>query len=905
MRRKRRAILPVLAAILFIAFGTLPASAQLVGTDTAPGSSCAGYPAGATRFTADADQDGAKVTLICDGSIWNAVKRALTDLSDVNVASPADGLPLVFDSASSKWVQAACDSVPDGLNFPDKTDMAQSVLATSNIALISGVTCATATVTITGDGTPEYQICANSNCSTVVQSWTVANGVISSGQYIQLRLTTSGSLDTTNTATLNLGGTNYTWNVKTIGPKRVFVTSTTYNGNLGGLVGADSKCQARAVAAGLPGTFKAWLSDGTTSASSRLDHSTVNYVRTDGVVVANGWSDLTDATLDAVICKDENSNIVGTCTASRDVWTNTQTNGSARTSHCLVWTSNQGAESGYTGGSSWSDLSWTAATTDTCNTLKRLYCFEQETGTPPGGGSGPGQGGGSAAGNQGEIQFNSGNYLATDPNFVFTSAGNLGVGTAAPDSLLHIKSGIDDTPLLKIEHNVKGTLLTAKNDSGPGETYLDFPAHHSSFGPFVASDHPDIQVAIESENADHASLVIQQATGQTADLLQIRTGLTTTGDLLTFTSAGRLGLGTAAPQYLLDAGADGTMRMLFNVATPNTDAYSVGVSGGVSERFEIRSLEGTRRQALVMSDAGSDTDAAFAVVVSNNSGASWSDSLVIEQSGEIGIGTDDPQATLDVDGGVRVANDATACASAKNGTIRYISGGNPPWEFCNGSAWSPFKQPRCINDATGECYLATPRSGDDADFVAANIKSGINILGVTGTLPGGLSGPAGCANIGDLCADGTVFAGYHPITQAHLFIPTTDQEKPGSPGTYTMNWKNATGTNDITPKSDNDGEANHGNRGGAIADFEACKACEDLTAGGQTDWYLPSRVELYYLWSARGTIEAGGNITNFQSTNYWSSTEQNNNLAWSEQFSGGDQSVNTKTNLYRVRCLRR
>ncbi len=171
--------------------------------------------------------------------------------------------------------------------------------------------------------------------------------------------------------------------------------------------------------------------------------------------------------------------------------------------------------------------------------------------------------------------------------------------------------------------------------------------------------------------------------------------------------------------------------------------------------------------------------------------------------------------------------------------------------------------------------------------------------------PISLSGPSGCANIGDLCADGTVFAGYHPITQAHLFIPTTDQEKPGSPGTYTMNWKNAIGTNDISSDSDNDGEANHTNRGGTLADFEAFKACEDLTAHGQTDWYLPSRVELYYIWSVRGIIEAAGNITNFQNAHYWSSTEYSAFDGWYQRFTDGLHSLINKSAAYRVRCVRR
>jgi hypothetical protein len=43
-------------------------------------------------------------------------------------------------------------------------------------------------------------------------------------------------------------------------PKIVFVTSQTYTGNLGGHTGADQKCKALALAAGLLGNFKAWIS---------------------------------------------------------------------------------------------------------------------------------------------------------------------------------------------------------------------------------------------------------------------------------------------------------------------------------------------------------------------------------------------------------------------------------------------------------------------------------------------------------------------------------------------------------------------------------------------------------------------------------------------------------------------
>lgn len=74
--------------------------------------------------------------------------------------------------------------------------------------------------------------------------------------------------------------------------KRVFVTSTSQSGQLGGLSGADALCQTRANAGGLGSTWKAWLSTSSVNAKDRVVDAT--YVRLDGVVVASNKADLTD-----------------------------------------------------------------------------------------------------------------------------------------------------------------------------------------------------------------------------------------------------------------------------------------------------------------------------------------------------------------------------------------------------------------------------------------------------------------------------------------------------------------------------------------------------------------------------------------------------------------------------------
>jgi hypothetical protein len=74
-------------------------------------------------------------------------------------------------------------------------------------------------------------------------------------------------------------------------PNIVFTTSTTQTAALGGLAGADAICAQRALAAGLAGTYRAWLSTSTVNAIDRLG-SASGWVRPDGKPVLNNVADI-------------------------------------------------------------------------------------------------------------------------------------------------------------------------------------------------------------------------------------------------------------------------------------------------------------------------------------------------------------------------------------------------------------------------------------------------------------------------------------------------------------------------------------------------------------------------------------------------------------------------------------
>lgn len=155
--------------------------------------------------------------------------------------------------------------------------------------------------------------------------------------------------------------------------KYVFVTSTNYSGNLGGLAGADDKCQTVANQAGLTGFYKAWLSDSVTSASSRLNHSTAPYMRIDGITVANNWTDLTDGVLAASISITENGSVV----SGTGVWTNTRIAGAvaSTTNTCSDWGSTTGQS--VRGNNSATSGAWTAGSLLNCTYNLHLYCFQE------------------------------------------------------------------------------------------------------------------------------------------------------------------------------------------------------------------------------------------------------------------------------------------------------------------------------------------------------------------------------------------------------------------------------------------------------------------------------------------------------------------------------------------------
>ena len=318
----------------------------------------------------------------CDGTAWvTTTPKTLESLADVNASSPSAGTVLGWDASAGEWVPV-CKNFPDGFAFTNISGATPGSTVQSGIKPITGISCATASISINGQGSPQYRICSDNSCSSVLQTWTASSNTIANGDYVQIRLTASSESLITYTATLTMGSANRSWSVTTPDSgafKRIFVVNGTFSGAMGGIAGADQICQDRAVANSYAGTFYAWLAtDSSDDPESRFTKATVEYRDPDDQVVAYDWASLTSGGLASFFNTMEGG---GGESNSFNRWTNVAADGTAKydgTNNCLNWTSSSNSLMGHVGTGSQTGPQWTDYAVQPCDSgSTRLYCIQQ------------------------------------------------------------------------------------------------------------------------------------------------------------------------------------------------------------------------------------------------------------------------------------------------------------------------------------------------------------------------------------------------------------------------------------------------------------------------------------------------------------------------------------------------
>ena len=146
--------------------------------------------------------------------------------------------------------------------------------------------------------------------------------------------------------------------------------------------------------------------------------------------------------------------------------------------------------------------------------------------------------------------------------------------------------------------------------------------------------------------------------------------------------AGNVGIGTTVPGSKLT-------NQTGNIG--NADGLTAGTSA-------LQWQVGGQGYAGVFSNTGAGNQFADGLLVKTVGVSDSADTILdlesgavnrvrVTGSGNVGIGTENPGAKLDVVGGIKVANDAAACDASKAGTIRWTG---TKFQGCNGSAWRNF-----------------------------------------------------------------------------------------------------------------------------------------------------------------------------------------------------------------------
>ena len=251
------------------------------------------------------------------------------------------------------------------------------------------------------------------------------------------------------------------------------------------------------------------------------------------------------------------------------------------------------------------------------------------------------------------------------PKLTILESSNVGVGTATPKGRLHTSGGtvfINDPITHHGTYQHLGTPLVVSNSTAIANT-TDFKnvLELCREGGTTSSD----GVRACFKMGKHTA--VSSGTAHTQlNLCLASTNYETEVDVLSLTSDGRIGVGTASPTAHLEIHATGAANPLTNgLLVHNFD----GDSGDAILAAKTRLYTGNIFTSYIQTNAGTDprgwstgvsgTDSDFRITqnINNNKDSATVGLYISGANGNVGLGTDSPRGALDVLGNVVVGNE--------------------------------------------------------------------------------------------------------------------------------------------------------------------------------------------------------------------------------------------------------
>lgn len=241
-----------------------------------------------------------------------------------------------------------------------------------------------------------------------------------------------------------------------------------------------------------------------------------------------------------------------------------------------------------------------------------------------------------------------------------------------------------------------------------------------------------------------------------------------------------------------------------------------------------------------------------------------------------------------------------------------------------------------VQNASGKhIFIPVKAKAEWTSFISATV-SGVTKSNCSCTCP-----DFSVVTLGAACSGGGICAGTY-LGEKYMITPgnCTDSATPtcnGAADTMTKIWRGSTGSNTDIPAIDNIGSSHIPSvqlgdvttaaavAHASVSSDSAADYCNDMVYGGHSDWYLPSKSEMAYMYcNAAATSHAvwkpeeypgcGGDyglsdaLPGFTtSAGYWTSTESTGTTAWTVYMSGGSAATayNKNISTMTVRCVRR